>query len=73
MPGSSVEPGNLHIDAEEWVWIPQEQSRPILFSALTFRGVLKVRDPPGFLNAVVSGFGASKAFGCGLMLIRRFS
>lgn len=41
------------------------------FSTLDFDGMLVVREPAAFLSAVVRGFGASKAYGCGLMLIRR--
>lgn len=38
---------------------------------LDFEGVLEVRDPGLFVNALARGFGRGKAFGCGLMLIRR--
>jgi len=33
--------------------------------------VLTVEDPPLFLVALAAGFGRARAFGCGLMLIRR--
>jgi CRISPR system Cascade subunit CasE len=38
---------------------------------LDFEGVLEVRDTKRFLEALGRGFGRAKAFGCGLMLIRR--
>ena len=41
------------------------------FGILDLRGVLTVRDPEKFSAALISGFGRSKAFGCGLMLVRR--
>ena len=44
---------------------------PMTFSTLDFDGILTVDDPAEFVAAVVCGFGASKAYGCGLMLIRR--
>lgn len=44
---------------------------PIRFSTLDFEGVLVVREPARFIEQVVSGFGSQKAFGCGLMLLRR--
>ena len=44
---------------------------PIRFSTLDFEGVLEVREPDAFLRAVTKGFGPEKAFGCGLMLLRR--
>ena len=44
---------------------------PMSYSTLDFDGVLEVLDPAGFLSALARGFGGSKAFGCGLMLLRR--
>lgn len=38
---------------------------------LDFEGVLEVRDPAAFVTAIGQGFGRAKAFGCGLMLVRR--
>jgi CRISPR system Cascade subunit CasE len=45
--------------------------RPIMFSTLDFEGVLEVVDPAILCAKVVQGFGPQKAFGCGLMLLRR--
>ena len=69
--GCCIDPGEVHVAAEEWVRIPREQRRPIVFSALTMQGALTACDPPRFIAAIERGFGAAKAFGCGLMLIRR--
>jgi CRISPR system Cascade subunit CasE len=44
---------------------------PIRFSMVDLEGALAVTDPSRFLAAVAVGFGRAKAFGCGLMLIRR--
>lgn len=44
---------------------------PICFSTLDFEGLLEVTNPQAFLAKVISGFGPQKAFGCGLMLLRR--
>ena len=38
---------------------------------LDLDGVLRVSDPESLLAAVANGFGKGKAFGCGLMLLRR--
>jgi len=38
---------------------------------LDYDGTLLVEDPAQFLDAIGQGFGRAKAFGCGLMLIRR--
>lgn len=41
------------------------------FGVLELDGVLTVTEPAAFLGRLASGFGRAKAFGCGLMLIRR--
>lgn len=41
------------------------------FGILDLSGVLEVADPAVFLAKLASGFGRARAFGCGLMLIRR--
>lgn len=51
--------------------LARDGQAPIRFSVLDFSGVLEVRDPDAFLAAIARGFGRAKAFGCGLMLIRR--
>lgn len=52
--------------------IARKGSAPSMsFSTLDFEGVLTVTDPAPFVSAIALGFGAAKAYGCGLMLIRR--
>lgn len=41
------------------------------FGILDLTGTLEVTDPAAFLARVATGFGRARAFGCGLMLIRR--
>ncbi|WP_116133448.1 type I-E CRISPR-associated protein Cas6/Cse3/CasE [Tropicimonas sp. IMCC34043] len=41
------------------------------FGILDLTGKLTVTDPAAFLARLAAGFGRAKAFGCGLMLIRR--
>ena len=41
------------------------------FTSLDIQGWLKLTAPETFLESVTKGFGRSKAFGCGLLLIRR--
>jgi CRISPR system Cascade subunit CasE len=66
-----------NVDGYETVRLPREPTdgdkkpKPIMFGILDIAGVLTVRDPPRFLAALATGFGRSRAFGCGLMLIRR--
>ena len=69
--GFRVDPSQLYIDGYDRVHIPRPDARAVIFSTLTFQGVLTVEDPVQFLAAVLRGFGGAKGFGCGLMLIRR--
>lgn len=41
------------------------------FGVLDLTGILEVTDPIMFLDRVAGGFGRAKAFGCGLMMVRR--
>jgi CRISPR system Cascade subunit CasE len=47
--------------------------RGIVLSTLDFEGELQVTDPEAFLSALLNGIGPAKAFGCGLLLVRRLS
>jgi CRISPR system Cascade subunit CasE len=64
-------------DGYEQVEIPRDATaenkkpQPIRFSVLDMEGELEVTDPKVFLATIASGFGRARAFGCGLMLIRR--
>lgn len=53
-----------------WNALP-EKDRNAGFSSMEYEGILTVENPELFLQMLVSGLGPSKAFGCGLMLIRR--
>jgi len=41
------------------------------FGILDLQGSLEVKDPAALLQALINGIGRAKAFGCGLMLVRR--
>jgi len=51
--------------------IPRDKGDPIEFGVLDFQGVLTVTDPARLLAALAQGLGRARAFGCGLLLIRR--
>ena len=51
--------------------VPRPSDKPARFGVLDLDGRIEVTDPPAFLAAVAGGFGKARAFGCGLMLIRR--
>ncbi|MCS6878420.1 MAG: type I-E CRISPR-associated protein Cas6/Cse3/CasE [Geminicoccaceae bacterium] len=61
----------LSVDGYEQRVVPRVRARPVVFSVLDLQGVLEVREPELFFAAVVRGFGKAKAWGCGLMLLRR--
>lgn len=63
--------GDVAVDGYETLRLAREDGRPIRFGVLDFEGVLRVTDPGRFLAALAQGFGRARAFGCGLMLIRR--
>lgn len=46
-------------------------SNPRRFTSLDLDGLLTVEDPAALRNALFGGLGRSKAFGCGLLLVRR--
>ena len=47
------------------------QRDSIRFSSVDYEGVLDVIEPGRFVAAIAQGFGRAKAFGCGLMMVRR--
>lgn len=52
--------------------IPRAQGQEkASFGVVDMTGVLAVEDPALFVPALLQGFGRARAFGCGLMLVRR--
>ena len=67
-----VPDSNVAVDGYENLRLPRPgRERPLVFSTVDFDGVLTVTDPEAFLAQLFVGFGRARAFGCGLMLIRR--
>jgi CRISPR system Cascade subunit CasE len=69
--GFVLDPGAVRVDGYETVRIAREGGKPVEFGRLEFEGMLEVENPPIFIQAVAGGFGRARAFGCGLMLLRR--
>ncbi|MCZ0942323.1 MAG: type I-E CRISPR-associated protein Cas6/Cse3/CasE [Gammaproteobacteria bacterium] len=70
--GFALEPNQVQVCGYQQHRIARGRSdKPMSFSTLDFEGALNVRDPEAFLPAIANGFGSAKAYGCGLMLIRR--
>lgn len=49
----------------------RRQGRPIQFSGVDYNGMLEVTDARAFMASLAQGLGRSKAFGFGMMMIRR--
>ena len=49
----------------------KKNGKVIRFSSIHYEGVLKVTDTEKFLSTLYKGLGRAKAFGCGLMLVKR--
>ncbi|MBO2029639.1 type I-E CRISPR-associated protein Cas6/Cse3/CasE [Klebsiella pneumoniae] len=59
------------VDAYRQQQIRREKSRQtIQFSSVDYTGMLVVNDPALFLQRLASGYGKSRAFGCGMMMIK---
>jgi CRISPR system Cascade subunit CasE len=65
--------GDVVVDGYDRVAMPRQSGKPAVFGVLDMSGVLEVTDPERFLAKLGQGFGRARAFGCGLMLIRRVS
>ncbi len=62
--------GAVQCTGYRWHALP-EKHRQAGFSSVDYDGVLTVTDPALFLQTLAAGLGPSKAFGCGLLLVRR--
>lgn len=59
------------VDGYAQVPVERRKGRPAGFSVLNFAGRIEITDPSAFIAKLANGFGSAKAFGNGLMLIRR--
>lgn len=67
-----VEDGPFHVRSYRVLNIDRgRRAKALRAGVLDLEGVLEVRDPDSFVQAVRQGYGRAKAFGCGLMLVRR--
>lgn len=51
--------------------LSKDKGRPIRFSSVDYEGLLEVTDPGQLIETMAQGVGRAKAFGCGLLLLRR--
>lgn len=59
------------VDGYAQIPVERSRGRPAGFSVLDLKGEIEITDPAAFLAKLPNGFGSAKAFGNGLMLIRR--
>jgi CRISPR system Cascade subunit CasE len=64
---------DVAVDGYDRRRLPRQGGADLRFSSIDLEGRLTVTDPALFLRHIALGFGRAKAFGCGLMLIRRTS
>ncbi len=70
--GFELEEGALAIESCDVLRIPRAQGQgQATFGVVDVAGVLRVTEPALFTPALMQGFGRARAFGCGLMLVRR--
>ncbi len=62
---------DVRVDGYQPLTIRGDGKNALRLSIIEFNGRLTVRDPGLFVAKVASGFGRGKAFGLGLMLLRR--
>jgi CRISPR system Cascade subunit CasE len=64
-----------NVDIERYVhhsFIKTKDKNKVSFGAVDYRGIIEVVDPDIFINKTLfTGMGPSKAFGCGLMLVKK--
>ena len=69
--GFTVRQSHVRIDSYEQHRVAKKAGRSMSFSTLDYEGVLTVVDPEVFVRALARGLGSARAYGCGLLLIRR--
>lgn len=71
--GLVVDDSSMHFDGYRQHRCIRNGQAPLQFSSIDFHGIAVVRDPARLIEALFTGVGHSKGFGCGLLLVRRAS
>jgi CRISPR system Cascade subunit CasE len=69
--GFEFDERHVRVDGYQPLTIRGDNNTALKLSVIELDGILTVRDPNIFLGKLARGFGRGKAFGLGLMLIRR--
>jgi len=69
--GFSVQAGEVRADGYRQMRFSKKKGqRPIQLSTIDYTGLLTVTDPEVFRQALFSGIGPAKGFGCGMLMVR---
>jgi len=70
--GFSIDHNHIRADGyKQHVVYKRKSTRPIRFSTLDIGGVLTVIKPELLVKALYKGIGPAKAFGCGMMMVKK--
>ena len=70
--GATIDSSHLILDNHQQERVATESKEKIIhYSTIDYQGILTVDNVEKFKNTLLFGIGKSKAFGCGLMVIRR--
>ena len=69
--GKGFRPVNTVTEGYFTLELVRKRRQGATFGILDMSGEMEITDPAAFLPALAQGFGRAKAWGCGLMLIRR--
>ena len=70
--GFGIEARNMTVEGYDQHHIYRARLKTaMMYSTLDFEGILTVNDPDALMSSIAQGFGSTKAYGCGLMLIKR--
>jgi len=68
-----IELGDTDLRVDGYRTWRQRGGKGIALATLDFEGSFRVLDPVRFVDSLQAGIGPAKAFGCGLMLVRRIA
>ena len=70
--GFQLSGGDVSVDGYAQHSVARGGTAPTMrYSTLDFEGTLTVREPSVLISWISQGFGSAKAYGCGLLLVRR--
>ncbi|NLD52373.1 MAG: type I-E CRISPR-associated protein Cas6/Cse3/CasE [Clostridiales bacterium] len=67
--GFALQPDAFDVVHTQWLKFNKGGGREVTLRTATFEGILTITDPERFKDALLSGIGRAKAYGCGLMTV----